>query len=369
MVSPPIAIALALTCACSAPVRESARDVAPATRVEALRVASPSAADFDFLEGAWTSRQRRLHARGVGSTSWDEFPATLCARRYADGVVNVAQVVFPTKGWAGVTVRTFDVAQRRWSSYWISSRTGRLGEPTVGTFAGDRIEFRGQDVDDGHPVEVRSMWTKIGRDRARWEQAFSRDGKTWEVNWTAEFERADPAVTCAQRPTAAPSNEEEDFAYFEGGWRTHQRRLEARGVGSTSWEEFPGTLCMTPYLDGRVTVDELVFPTKGWSGVTVRAFDLSARTWSIYWINSRTGVVEAPVVGTFAGHRGEFYGDDRDGGRSIKVRYSWFKRDRDHARWEQAFSYDGAKTWEVNWTAEFERADTAAVCNAGRPRT
>ncbi|MCY1054666.1 hypothetical protein [Nannocystis sp. SCPEA4] len=51
----------------------------------------------------------------------------------------------------------------------------------------------------------------------------------------------------------------------------------------------------------------------------------------------------------------------------MKVRYKWTKLDEDHARWEQAFSYDGG-AWETNWTAEFTRADPAAVCEAGRPR-
>jgi hypothetical protein len=41
--------------------------------------------------------------------------------------------------------------------------------------------------------------------------------------------------------------------------------------------------------------------------------------------------------------------------------------DRNHARWEQAFSYDN-RTWETNWTAEFVRADPAAVCDDGRPK-
>src|SRR5262245_46502601 len=64
-----------------------------------------------------------------------------------------------------------------------------------------------------------------------------------------------------------------DFDYFEGGWTTAQRRLKARGVGSTEWEEFPATLCMTPYLDGLATVDELFMPTQGRSGLTLRIFD------------------------------------------------------------------------------------------------
>jgi hypothetical protein len=64
---------------------------------------------------------------------------------------------------------------------------------------------------------------------------------------------------------------------------------------------------------------------------------------------------------------GEFYGEDRDDGRPIKVRYTWTKLDRDHARWEQAFSYDD-RTWETNWTADFTRADPAQACDGGRPK-
>ncbi len=36
-------------------------------------------------------------------------------------------------------------------------------------------------------------------------------------------------------------------------------------------------------------------------------------------------------------------------------------------RWEQAFSYDD-RTWETNWTADFERADPDKVCDSGRPK-
>ena len=59
-----------------------------------------------------------------------------------------------------------------------------------------------------------------------------------------------------------------DFDYFVGGWTTHQRRLKTRGVGSNEWEEFPGNLCMSLYLDGMATIDELYFPTKGTAGLT-----------------------------------------------------------------------------------------------------
>jgi hypothetical protein len=158
-----------------------------------------------------------------------------------------------------------------------------------------------------------------------------------------------------------------DFDYFEGGWITHQHRLKTRNAGSADWEEFPSTLCMSLYLDGMATVDESYFPTKGTAGLTLRTFDSVKRQWSIYWVSSSSGQLDpVPVVGGFEGNHGEFYADDHDGDRAIRVRYTWNKIDHDHARWEQAFSYDD-RTWETNWTADFVRAETAKVCTNGRP--
>ena len=159
-----------------------------------------------------------------------------------------------------------------------------------------------------------------------------------------------------------------DFDYFVGGWTTQQRRLKARGAGSTEWEEFPTTLCMTPYLGGLATVDEMYMPTKARAGLTLRTFDLQKHQWSIYWVSSATGRLDpVPVVGGFDGSRGEFYADEEENARPIKVRYLWTKLDHDHARWEQAFSYDN-KTWETNWIAMFIRVEASKICQNGQPK-
>jgi hypothetical protein len=152
--------------------------------------------DFDWVDGAWTTRQRRLTARGVGSTNWEEFPATLCATLHLDGLVTTAEIAMPTKGRKGFTLRTFDVERRQWSSYWVNSQTGRLETPVRGGFEGNRGELYGEDTDAGRRVAVRYVWTLIDADHARWEQAFSYDGRSWETNWTADFTRADPAIEC-----------------------------------------------------------------------------------------------------------------------------------------------------------------------------
>ena len=161
------------------------------------------------------------------------------------------------------------------------------------------------------------------------------------------------------KPAAVPhrTGAVDDFSYFEGGWATKQRRRTG-GI----WDEFPGTLCAKPYMGTMITVDELVFPTKGWAGLTLRTFDLKTKQWSIYWISSKTGVMGTPVVGGFDGPIGEFFGNE-DG---AIVRYRWSKIDSDHARWEQATSPDG-REWDTNWTADFSRA--SGVCENGRPKS
>ncbi len=59
-----------------------------------------------------------------------------------------------------------------------------------GRFDGNRGEFLGEDNDDGRPVQVRFVWTRIDATHARWEQAFSYDqGAHWELNWVMEFSR------------------------------------------------------------------------------------------------------------------------------------------------------------------------------------
>jgi hypothetical protein len=183
-----------------------------------------------------------------------------------------------------------------------------------------------------------------------------------------------PTTTAAATPSAASpamparTGDIHDFDFFDGGWTAHQRRLRVRGVGSNDWDEFPSSLCMKLFLDGMATVDEVAFPTKGWSGLTIRTFSREKRQWSIYWVSSKTGEMGPPQVGGFDGDRGEFYGEDEDGGHRVLVRYAWTKQPPDHARWEQAFSRDG-KAWETNWIADFTRADTAATCVGARPRT
>jgi hypothetical protein len=147
---------------------------------------------------------------------------------------------------------------------------------------------------------------------------------------------------------------EHDFDFLIGHWAVSNRRLRHRGVGSSDWDSFPAECQGWALLGGGVSVDEIHFSTRGFSGCTLRTLDRAARRWSIYWINSSDGRLFPPVHGGFHGPRGEFYGDDMDDGRAVKVRFVWTREGVDEARWEQAFSPAGAG-WETNWVMEFRR--------------
>ena len=68
-----------------------------------------------------------------------------------------------------------------------------------------------------------------------------------------------------------------------------------------------------------------------------------------------SGPLQAPNVGRFENGVGAFYADFSDNGKAIRSRLQWSDMTATSARWEQAYSYDGGKTWETNWIMLWER--------------
>ena len=149
------------------------------------------------------------------------------------------------------------------------------------------------------------------------------------------------------------------FDFLHGEWTSRQRRLRERLAGSDEWDEFEATLVCRPILDGLGNEDELRTGFDGgFVGMTFRFFDPRSGQWSIYWASSARPalLLESPVIGAFSGDVGVFECDDTFAGRPIRVRYTWSDVASPTPRWAQAFSEDGGKSWETNWTAEFTRA-------------
>ncbi len=150
-------------------------------------------ADFDFLIGAWRVHHRRLKDRLVGSTDWLDFEGTTEARKILSGAGNIDDNVLnlPGDAYRAVSLRTFNPASGDWSIWWLDGRRpGQLDPPVVGSFSDGIGTFFADDTLDGIPIRVRFVWSLIGAQSCRWEQAFSADGgTTWETNWVMAFVR------------------------------------------------------------------------------------------------------------------------------------------------------------------------------------
>lgn len=163
---------------------------------------------------------------------------------------------------------------------------------------------------------------------------------------------------------AVPQDGRHDFDFLYGRWSLMNRRLRQRFAGldqqdPQSWDVFTGYGQCSPQLDGIANVEELRFPARGFSGMTLRLYDINAAAWRIWWVNSADGLLQAPVAGRFhtdaQGQRhGILLGDDTDAGYAVKVRYRW-QVDEIAPRWAQDFSRDNGISWECNWVMDFTR--------------
>ncbi len=150
------------------------------------------------------------------------------------------------------------------------------------------------------------------------------------------------------------------FDFLHGHWHVVHRRLKQRHVNSQDWDVFGVAATCEPRLGGLVNVEEIAMPERGFSGVSLRSFDLATGLWSIWWISSLEGRLRPPVTGGFNDGVGLFEGDDIDGGRPVRARYVWSEITPSSARWTQSFSLDDGATWEVNWVMDFTRREDAA---------
>lgn len=152
-----------------------------------------TAADFDFLDGSFEIANRRLKERLAGCREWVEFPARLGGHtKLLGGLANLDRFRAELDGapFEGVSLRVFDPARGLWTIYWMDTLAPRLTEQVVGRFRDGVGEFRGEERFAGRTVPLRFLWTEIGPDHARWEQAyFDRERGDWETNWIMEFTR------------------------------------------------------------------------------------------------------------------------------------------------------------------------------------
>ncbi len=261
--------------------------------------------DFDSLAGQWKTHHRRLKERLTGSHVWVEFDGSMSARLLMAGFVNARDSVYEAPGstYRGVGLSAYDSKTGQWATWGLDSRnpSGALDPPLKGHFENEVGTFYSDESFQGKPIRVRVTWSHITSTSARWEQALSPDdGGTWETNWTTDYERV-PALDSRDTPDpirGAYIAGLHDFDFLIGKWQAHHRLLKERLADSHEWIEYGGTLNTRQLMDG--------------------------------WANMGDNVL-------------------------VRLRVTWSQITPTSARWEQALSGDGGKTWETNWITDFQR--------------
>jgi len=166
-----------------------------------------------------------------------------------------------------------------------------------------------------------------------------------------------PLAASAQSTDTAKRDGSHDFDFEIGNWKTHLKRLKAPLSGSTTWIEYDGTTVVRKIWNGKANMVELEVdgPSGHFEGLNLRLYNPEARQWSLNFASSRGGVITQPTIGEFKNGRGEFYDQEAFNGRTIMVRFVITPVNADLIRFEQSFSDDGGKTWELNWIAEDTR--------------
>jgi hypothetical protein len=144
-----------------------------------------------------------------------------------------------------------------------------------------------------------------------------------------------------------------DFDFEFGTWKTHLKRLQHPLTGSTTWVEYDGTSVVRKIWNGRANLLELEVtgPAGHIEALSLRLYNPQSHQWSLNFSNSSGGTMSQPTVGEFKNGRGEFFDQEDFNGRAILVRFVISDITPDSCHFEQAFSNDGGKNWEVNWIA------------------
>lgn len=157
---------------------------------------------------------------------------------------------------------------------------------------------------------------------------------------------------------AGPRDGAHDFDFELGRWKTELRRLKKPLAGSSEWVRYTGTTTVTKVWNGSANLVELdvTGPAGRIEALSLRLYNPQSHQWALNFANKAVGAMSLPApTGEFKDGRGEFYSQETFGPRTILVRFVISDIKRDSVHFEQAFSDDGGKTWEVNWIADDTR--------------
>lgn len=145
--------------------------------------------EFDFLEGKWKIKNRRLKV--LGTEQWEEFDGESTCWTILGGLGSIEELRIPVGSYAGMGLRLLDVEKKVWNDFWVSAKNGILTTPgQTGGFENGVGTFIADDMDGDKPIKVKGVWDRITPNSCRWYQSISEDGgKTWQDQWFMDWTR------------------------------------------------------------------------------------------------------------------------------------------------------------------------------------
>jgi hypothetical protein len=320
--------------------------------------------DFDFNLGVWHTEIRRTPDPFSAPSQVVTMSGTVTVRKVWDGRAQLEEIEADGPGghWEGVTLFLYNPQAGQWTQAFSDSASGSFAGATIGSFANGRGEFYQQDTFKGRSILVRGTWSDIEPASHRYEEAFSDDGgRTWKTAFSGKLTKADAAEAARAAKAARQSAERDanhDFDFDIGTWKTHSRRLLRPLTGSNEWADLDGITRVTKVWGGRANLAEVKLQGANGAAVellSLRLYNPQSHQWSLNFANTKAGTLGVPNVGRFANGRGDFYDYEEIDGQYVLVRFSIWPESADAGRSEQAFSVDGGRTWEVNWTTTYTR--------------
>ncbi len=141
-----------------------------------------------------------------------------------------------------------------------------------------------------------------------------------------------------------------DFDFLNGNWNIKHRQLKDR-----QWDQFNGEASVHSILGGRISVEELRIPERNFSGMGLRVLDPARLLWADYWCNAKTGVLNAPTLGSFVDGAGTWVSRDMEDGKPVLTRGVWDRITPRSCRWHQGVSRDDGASWDDNWVMQWDR--------------
>ena len=182
----------------------------------------------------------------------------------------------------------------------------------------------------------------------------------WVALAGAQPSTASPAV--AATPLVPPTTRDgsKDFDFLLGTWSVHTRILNKLFVNSHDWKDCYGRDTVKEFQNGGGQLEVGGIRCPGANpviGITPRIYSASTHQWSLYWATGTNGLTGPPQVGHF-GANGVGIFDTYYSYRGIPTvsRYRWSVLPGNRPHFEQLYSKDNGKTWELNWDSVYTRA-------------